>query len=397
MAMMRCNYLTIVHQARTVYATMHWAPFNLATGAADTYSVNNAAGPRIRNLQDSVTYSNIAGRQAGVGASNIGLTGYPDVGQLILGFDFVSPYGAMGSVANDQLFIAKWRGGAILVSSDLDNPTVRPMPYVESTHGVTAHGVATPLGFVYGSRSGVWVWAGGDTAKKLSTQIDGFFWNHITGAGESFSATRDPYMATRGRFQYWNEFICVPNNYMFDTRSGSWWRLSGVSGVPYNIYLISGGGTGETDATGDRLLAFPYKLTPTQNALYHFYDQEVLSRTYSWQSQPLIESRGRTQSVQEVRLLATHKGTSSATVTVTLTGVDANGTVLDSRAIAFTLVANAGTGRPQLLRKSLEPNFTAEYIQVRIEANSGSATQQAPKIHSVKIGVKDRARTRRVG
>jgi hypothetical protein len=43
--------------------------------------------------------------------------------------------------------------------------------------------------------------------------------------------------------------------------------------------------------------------------------------------------------------------------------------------------------------KDIAPNFQAEYVQVRIQATAGVSTSAAPKIHSIKFGVRDAART----
>jgi hypothetical protein len=365
------SYLLAAYQTRVVYAS-----------AYGTYSnqLGNGVGPVQIAFDDVIAYTApTAGDAGGAFAfpeSVPGVWGNPQFG-LIAGDDQTARIGAIGVVAADQLLIVKARDGGVVISGSINNPSIRRMPYVESTHGVVCQGAMTPVGLVYGSKTGIFAWSGGDTAVKLSPQIDGFFWNHAQ------NTTDDIYMANRGRMAYWNEYVMVPNNYLFNTRISSWWRLSGVSGVPYNVYDID---------RQDRLFAFPYKLTPTQNVLYQIYDQALMAQSYSWQSHPLVETRGRKTSFQEIRMVVTHKGVGAATITVTLTGYDENGTAVTPVNIVFTLAANS-LAVPKLLYKDIVPNFQAEYVQVRIQVSCANSADAAPKVHSIKFGTRDSART----
>jgi len=299
--------------------------------------------------------------------------------------------GCMASLTADELFIVGMQGGAMLVRGDMANPTIVQLPYVESTFGLAMYPAISPIGVVYGSRNGIFVWSGGDTSKKLSRQIDGFFWNHM-GSVE----TKD-YIATRGRFAYWNPYVCVPNNYIYDTDTDAWWRLCAPStnaSIPYNIYCVDG-------RTGV-MYAFPYKLTGNNtaagknNTVYDTYDPAVLGASYSWRSQPLVQSRDRNFTIQQVELVATNPTTTTSTVTVTLEGIDDAG-ALTSRTVTFSLTGSGTSGgRPQIIRQSLpspdsgqtQGSITARYIQFRIEASNSTV---APKIMSIGMGLTDRS------
>lgn len=328
-------------------------------------------------LQDSVAS---AGAAYSYYPANFSFTQYK---ALLTGETILSQCGAMGTVTNSQLLLVKHRGGGVLISGDLNNPTVRLLPAMESTHGVTCRGIQTPIGFVYGSLNGIFAWQGGDTSKNLSPQLDGFFWDHT----QQFTSNnpRDTYLGSRGRIAYWNNFICVPNSYVYDTRTESWWRLNNISSVSYNVYDESPAGT---------LLAFPYKLVDPDNAVVYAYFADQLSHDYSWQSQPLIEStQGRTVSVQNVEMRVTHYLGQAATIPVTLKGFDATGAVV-TVSMTFNLT---GTGDMQILRKDIAPNFQAEFMQVTVNPIAADNTIPAPKIHEIKLGLGQRATTRRTG
>lgn len=292
--------------------------------------------------------------------------------------DIVTDIGTVGVVSSDQVLLVKHRGGGALVSGDIESPTVRRLPYLEPTHGVITKGAQTPIGYVYGSRNGVYAWEGGEVATKLSAQIDGYFFDHTNGNVAEW------YGGQSGRFAFWNRLICVPNNYLYDIDTRSWWRLEGPTDRPFNIY---------NDSDTDQLFAFPYKHTANTQPLWYQYDPDVLDTQYSWQSHPLVETRGRTFSFQNVVLVATSFGGSVATITVTLTGFDLTGNLVTTAPVTFTL---ADKTEPQLLRKDITPNFLAEYVHVKIVANSND-TEPAPKIHSLKLGVAERGTIKRHG
>jgi hypothetical protein len=294
------------------------------------------------------------------------------------GEENLSGIGALVSVTGSQLLIVKHRGGGYLVQGDLATPTVTRLPYIESTYGITAMAVATPIGVVYGSRNGIFAWNGGDTSTKLSAQIEGFFWNH-TSAVE--------YEANRGRLEWWHPWVCVPNNFLFDTRTQSWWRLPVVNATPYSVYQV--------DPTSGRLLAFFHRVTSEQTSPWSAFDPAVLESTYSWKSQPLVETRERRQSFQQVRLVAIPgPHTDESTVTVTLTGIAENGTTVASRPVVFTFTGN-GTGRPVIMTQDIESNFTAMFVQVQVSVDTDNA-QVAPKIVSVELGYSQRQRQPKV-
>lgn len=168
--------------------------------------------------------------------------------------DVVADVGTIAISTVDQMLVVKHVGGGALIAGDLDQPTIHRLPYIESTGGVICKGAQTPVGYVYGSRNGIFLWNGGDSTERISPQLDGFFWDHTDGS------VFETYAGSRGRMAYWNGLVCVPNNYVLDIDSQSWWRLAvptldpiavGVK-APFNCY--------DTDPN-NILYAFPYRHT----------------------------------------------------------------------------------------------------------------------------------------
>lgn len=333
---------------------------------------------------------------------------------LLPGEDNVSRTGALGTVTNTQLLLVKHEGGAMLVSNDLDQPTQRRMPAVESTHGVVSHGVQTPLGFVYGSKTGVYAWSGGDTSQNLSPQMEGFFWDHTHGN------LAERYSGPRGRFAYWQGMILAPNNYVMDTRGGGWWRLempypkpAAPPETPYNCYDV---------ALDGKLWAFPYKVTDaTSDPTYTFsqasayvYDADTPRSSYSWQSQPIAETLDQVLSFQDVEVVAS--GAYKYTMKVTLTGYEYrptqtaspgfnDGVQVTTRVVDFGEINQyPPVLRPIKFRKDIPApdsstvgSFNAQYVTVKIEVAAVDPVYPAPIVHSIKLGHGTRTHTPRMG
>ncbi len=282
--------------------------------------------------------------------------------------------GAVASITADEIIFVKDRGGAVMVRGDLDNPTVVQLPYVESTHGARSIPTSTPLGLIYGTRAGVYLWEGGDTSKHISPQIDGWFWNHDADL---------TYLAQRGRFGWWNPWVMVPNNFIFDTRTNSWWRLDSVAntGASINAYDVSN----ETN----ELYAFPHKLDADNDTIWWNATPDQLADSYSWKSQPIQQSRKRLLTVQELHLTVAPGSTVPATITVTLTGFDQTGKALTPVSVEFVTHPNTNM---QMLHKDVQPNFQGLNIQVKVVANSNDPDEPAPKIQALGMAVRDAAR-----
>ena len=208
----------------------------------------------------------------------------------------------------------------------------------------------------------------------MSAQLDGWFWNHDVTLN---------YLGNRGRFAWWNPWVVVPNNFIYDSRTESWWRLD----LPANTNVSCN--VADVVNSSNRLYLFPHKLNMNASPMWYTAAPDVLCDTYTWQSQPLVESRTRLMTVHEVHLLVTPASTDAGSVVITLTGYAKDGTAATPVSTTFTLAANTN---PQMLHKDVITNFQATHIQVKIVANANNANKPAPKIHSVSLATGTRAR-----
>ena len=347
-------------------------------------------------------YYSVFGTNATVGRDVVFYTGVNDPKQLFttsrpfrteFGSENTSGIGVIASISSDRLLIVKHAGGGYLVTGDLNNPTITRLPFIESTYNVSSYPALTPMGLVYGTRNGVFVWAGGETTEKLSNQIDGHFWDVTKVNGGSSGSTK--YGQSSGRFTWWHPWVMVPNNYMLDSRTRAWWRLDRVIAstdttnnpnryfdAPFSTYVVN-------PANG-YLHAFPRLLTTFNPTIDYVFAPEFLADTYAWKSQPLVETRRRKRSFQEVVLSVSGPVGDNCTVLVTLSGYDEGGNVLAPVTETFNFT---GTAYPALLKQNLKTNFVAMNVQISIvTANNNSGA--GPKIHSIAIGTSERMQNR---
>lgn len=346
----------VAHQGRMVGLTRTLKQTGKLTGNSELWGI----------VSESVTYSPVQ--------DFYGTLGFGCFETAQFGEEKPFRSGVVASITADEIIFIKDREGAILVRGDLDNPTVVQLPYVESTHGAYSIPAKTNFGLVYGTANGVFVWEGGESSRYLSPQIEGWFWNHDVALN---------YLGNRGRFAWWNPWVVVPNNFVYDSRSESWWRLDAPTNTNVSCNVA------EVVNTGNRLYIFPHKINGAAKPMWYTATPDVLASTYTWQSHPLLDSRARVITVQEVHLTVTPSSTHAGSVAVTLSGYDKNGTAVAPVTTTFTLNANVNT---QMLHKDVVANFQATHIQVRIVVDSNNAGAPAPKIHSIRLATADRAR-----
>lgn len=287
-------------------------------------------------------------------------------GPFIFGEENMTGIMAMCSMNAAELFLVRNIGGAVLLRGDIANPTVVRLPQVESTHGIACHPAATPLGVAYLTRRGVYVWNGGDVAERLSPQIDGPFWDYRA------TPANEPISGPVGRLAWWDDKLLVPNNYLFNAVSGGWWRLddsANFSSIGWSVYRIS--------PTTGKMYAFPYKITAAATPAWQLFDRTILATSYSWQSQPLVETRRDLVWFEqvEVKAVAASDATVSS-ITITVQGYDRNGVAGTPATLTISDLQENGrlTFREALLSAAIE----ARYVTVRIQASS--STGPAPKV-----------------
>ena len=285
-------------------------------------------------------------------------------------------FGAMGSISAGELFLVKKRGGGVVVTGDIFSPNVTFLPGVQPTGGFFGHGASGMAGFFYASlNNGIWNWNGGNTAQKVSTQLD-----------DSCFLPPEYGTMVSANYGFWLESIgdkvYCSNNLLYDVRQGSWWR--------YYPQLSNGGADlfYVTENTGPDIygaqLSFPHTDT---NFLYRF-QQSTPTTSYQWQGLPIKLTTDRLIEPRQVIVRAsTNKGNSACTIKVAFfQGTNFIGSVT-------TLTGSFGPAPSNIRMPIGGANagivpFTGSDLTVRIVADGGSGA--APNVHLVSLGYNQR-------
>ena len=299
--------------------------------------------------------------------NNLYNLGAPDQTLATIVEEVSSGYGTACPVSADSLFLVKHMGGAVLVNGDIANPTVVRLPGIPSTGGWTNRGVMTPKGFIYGTNSGVWSWTGSDSAEPLSQNLEDTFW-----VPDDPTTELHELETSIGSFAYRDPFVFAPNNWMFDTRTGGWWRYYPTPDQE-TAGLTEDGITfayNEVDAAGYHFAVVKSYTQP--GTVIRVFDPKVPVSEWYWQSQPLARTKNRYLTYRQISIIATGHGT----ITVTLRGVD--GTMSDP------VVLTVDSDRVAQIIENV--SVTTTDVEVSIHAEATDPEDPAPTLHRISLG-----------
>lgn len=269
-------------------------------------------------------------------------------------------FGAFASMNASEMMAVRIGYGGYIIRGDLDNPTILFVPGIPGT-GNTRHNAAiTPIGLVYGSRNGgLWAWAGGDTAELLSPQLENNFWQPSDGVGD--------FVDYAGKMAFWKEWVLTPDNWLYDIRTKSFWRLDDPSVISIYHWLQN------TDS--HVMYGCPRDIGDSAPSLYN-WNANNPATSYSWESQVLPLGDYKTAQPREVLICAQGVGT----VAFTVSGYTADGTLqTESHTLSFT-----STARPAYQRCTIG-NFKA-ITHCRLKLVSTATAAQTPVIYEAQIG-----------
>lgn len=237
-----------------------------------------------------------------------------DTDRVFLVGDRPDQIGAMLSVNTNELYIIKAHSGGMIVNGALERPSVNRYPGVESTGSFPHSPVLVPsFGMVYGAKSGVFAWQGGNQSRQLSTSLDGSFW--LTPTDTATTSPRSPQTPV-GTFGYLYPYVFAPNNWIMDVRTGGWFRLHPPTStdedeaIDLAHYSVS--------STG-QIYAAPIEVASITDPMWVQFNPQRGATKYSWRSQPLARPlRGRQNEFRELNAVLSGKGD----VTFTLIGIN---------------------------------------------------------------------------
>lgn len=289
-------------------------------------------------------------------------------------------YGAWGTQSVGELLLVKKYGGGVILNGDIAEPSSAILvPALESTGAFVGHAESTVMGLIYCSQHrGAWLWNGGNTSQKLSSQLDDDFFD--VASALNFPSNNYGFFAS-----HWQDWILLSNNYLFNPDTGGWWILypnadNGTSLTPGQTFFHYSGG-----ALGNELYAAPLQFTTTNLDWYAQFDSTIPAPHWQWESLPIhvVKNANRVLDVRQIVLrLSDPSNSGNATATVTCG--------------AFTETISAGIGPdPTTFRLNVgDGALGLTDIVVRVNGDNASgpaADQSSPILHSLDVGYTERA------
>jgi len=291
--------------------------------------------------------------------TNANLTTLGVSSAITFGMENATGYVAVISTSYGELLMFKTQDGAVLVRGDITDPTVIRIPGIPPLGNKRHQPCTSPVGVAFLTEtSGAWLWNGGESAENISYDaIDGDDFL-ITAQG-----VQSDFLDYYGRLWHWHDWIVFPNNWAWNFREQSWWRMEDPS--TYRMMHVG-------PSPGNRLYTAP-AYTDGTTAVIQGFDYNVPADSYRWTGQPFLLGIDREVKIRSVVLVGTGVGT------VTLTFTKTDGT---TSAVTCTL---SSSSVPQFIRQNA--NVDCQNIQLQID--SVATTSNAPTVHEVRFGIQE--------
>jgi hypothetical protein len=283
----------------------------------------------------------------------------PDSGVTSLPIVFIpeNPAGLsfLVSMSANQVFGVKNQGG-MYVTGDLAAGAVAvSLPMVTGSELLQTP-VVTSMGVVYGNRtSGVWVWGHGDLSQLISPAMTPDFWV-ITSGGDL-----DQFGGIAYQFARCDDWVLVPNNFLYDTITQSWWRLEDESVARIRYFSVF----------SHFIYGSESFYTGTSDTPIHEWVREDKALSFSWQSQPLWETVDNLVDIREIVLRVRGAGT----VKVTATGETSS---------SFVTFTGISATLPVLIRQPFR--LQDANVAIKIESTGATGSDPAPTIYECNVG-----------
>lgn len=208
---------------------------------------------------------------------------------VVAGFEYPTGYGVIESLTSDELFLVKTKGGGVVVRGSLNNFSTSFLPYVRSTGFSLNRGTRSPIGFIYPvDAGGLWVWSSGDSSNEITPNMNPDFWRVPQTDLDGLQVAWGDYAT---QCDTWNNYVLIPNNFIFDTRTSALWRIDDTDEVIIHRW--------STESRGRWAYGTPSGWRNTQDPAVIEYDITQPATSYSFQSQPLSVSIDRNIHIDE--------------------------------------------------------------------------------------------------
>ncbi len=276
-----------------------------------------------------------------------------------------------GSLSAGELLLLTRQNGGCVVTGDVFSPYVTIVPGLQGTGTLMGQACLSPIGLVYLSgNSGAWVWSGGSSSTKISSQLPGNFYNtsgKYSGLGfNNFGVG------------FWDNWILVQDNWVYDLVTQSWWQLTLPATNPSYFHYAAFGET--QSGLNNGFYASPTRFTYGDGTTIDYFSPSNLTTAWTWASQAILLADGEMVEVDELEV--TMSG--GATVVVSIETLTGGVTATDT-------ITLASITKPTTFR--VPCHVQSDSIMVTVTVTSANTTYPTI-LHSLSIGYRERWRLR---
>lgn len=295
----------------------------------------------------------------------------PQYFNVLAGYENPTGYSVIASLAADQLFLIKARGGALIIRGDLDDFIATPLPNVRSAGQSLDLGTTSPIGYMYPvDNSGVWLWAGGDTAENLTGHLLPNFYRPLPRDQDGNEVAWGYGFTQSCQF---NDYVMFGNNWFYDTTSGGWWHIDNPVSDPqqrgYTIHKWA------TDWKGRYLWGVPSGVRNNTDICLYYFDSTKRATTYVWTSHPITNQVSRRGQIREVIVVGRGRGQVKVEV------FDETERKQDQQ-VEFD-------DPDHVSARSVSFGLSGTFQQIRVYARGLGG--EAPEIHQLRVGINPRS------
>jgi hypothetical protein len=291
----------------------------------------------------------------------------PELGRL---------FATWGSISSGELFLLYGVGGAVLLNGDplSGSASAIKLPAVPGPGMVFGRAAQTAAGLIYATETdGAYLWNGDNTANKISGNVPDDELIRAIPAGGGIFRMHSAQAA-------WGAQAMFPNNWMYDTITGSWWQVEDPAVVNFQVHAPSSYGP-KSFLSAPGFVIAPAGVAPTLTI--YGWDRLTMQHSYVWVSNPLPVTQGDLVSLQKLELVASNPTPTDAVITITPT-VPAGQAPLEQQTqaqpLTFRVPANTVGWRA-----SHRLGYSDYNVQLRVDAVNTSATQPAPTVHQFTV------------
>lgn len=286
--------------------------------------------------------------------------------KAIVSYDNPTGYQVYQSLTANEFLLIKAKGGALIVSGNLNDFQVRNLPHVRGTGHSMNRGSVSPKGFLYPTDGGgVWLWDGGDSSVHITDHMEPDFWRPEPVSPANGVQSENDWGYQYSKCDDWNQYVMFPNNWLWDSDFGGFWRIDNTE--DYVIHQWA------SDWRGLCCYGIPSGITDNTDTVLYEFNKVIPATSYSWESHPMPFSQERKSEIRMVQLVATGSGT----VKISLrSSEDQTGNINETLTIDEALM-------PNVIEWST--SIKGSHFTVQVESTA-TADGPAPTVHEIRIG-----------